>query len=73
MKKDTKELLKLLDNEDFRDNFRGKKLIDYISKYFIINMIKCSNCEKGFREITHTVDDCGVGVSLCPDCLEKIL
>lgn len=34
MKKDLKKLIQYLDDEDFRDNFKGKKLVDFISERF---------------------------------------
>lgn len=37
-KNPTKALIRLLDDEDFRDNFVGRELEKYIKKYFIIKV-----------------------------------
>lgn len=37
-KVDLKELIKFLGNEDFRDNFEGKDLIDYLNKQFEVKV-----------------------------------
>jgi len=32
-KKEIRKLIKLLDDEDMRDNIKGKRLVDFIYKY----------------------------------------
>jgi hypothetical protein len=39
-KKAMRALIKTLDDQDFRDNFKGKRLIDFLTEKYIVSVIE---------------------------------
>ena len=43
---DIKMLIDWLDNEDMRDNIKGRRLVEHIGNYFQVKKIKITSCDK---------------------------